>query len=138
MGLCNLRHVNEVINGRKRVYERYEGNLAGACDVKLFKGNPEANNNYSYFPVLFKDKGLRDKVYEDLKGHNIFSRKYFYPLTSDHPCFKNKYRKCGLDVARDLSDRVLVLPFYDELSDADIDRICSVINKATINDGEKL
>ena len=45
----------------------------------------------------------------------IHARKYFYPLTSDQACFRNKYKNVPLETARYLADRVLTLPLYAEL-----------------------
>ena len=72
---------------------------------------------------------MRDKVYEALKQENIFSRKYFYPLTSDETCFKNKYKDISLKNARYVSDNILVLPLYDELSFKKIDQILDIIKR---------
>ncbi|MCR5421563.1 MAG: DegT/DnrJ/EryC1/StrS family aminotransferase, partial [Lachnospiraceae bacterium] len=49
--------------------------------------------------------------------------KYFYPLTSDQACFKNKYRNVYLPNARLLAQQILSLPIYEGLSKETIDRI---------------
>lgn len=69
----------------------------------------------------------RDEVYDRLKENNVFSRKYFYPLTSDQACFRNKYKKSELDNARWLSKHILVLPFYEKLEMESIDRIVEIM-----------
>ena len=53
----------------------------------------------------------------------------FYPLTSDQACFKNKYKKMNLDVARELSANIIVLPLYAGMDAGDIERIVDVISK---------
>ena len=63
-----------------------------------------------------------------MKNENIYTRKYFYPLTADADCFEGKYKECPLNVARDVSSRILVLPLYPELEDDAINRITEVIN----------
>lgn len=50
-----------------------------------------------------------------LRDNNYFARKYFFPLTSDQICFKNKYINSKLTAARELSKKVLVLPMYETL-----------------------
>ena len=64
----------------------------------------------------------RDELYILLKGNN-----YFYPLTSDQACFKNKYRSLTLENARNLSEKVLVLPLYEELELEEIKKITKII-----------
>ena len=40
--------------------------------------------------MVYRDCG-RDDIYEMLKQHDIFTRKYFYPLTSEFQCYSDKY-----------------------------------------------
>lgn len=129
MGLCNLDHINESIEMRKQKYCLYKKNLDKASGLRFFERDEEATNNYAYFPVLLEGEGSarRDEVYNRLRQNNIYSRKYFYPLTSDQACFKNKYRSLSLERARILAEQVLVLPMYESIQDEDINRICSLI-----------
>lgn len=55
------------------------------------------------------------------------SQNFRGPLTSDQACFKNKYKNMKLDVAKDLSNRVLVLPMYEGLAFEDVDRILAIV-----------
>ena len=48
----------------------------------------------------------RDDIYEMLKQHDIFTRKYFYPLTSEFQCYSDKYDAKDTPVARDVKARV--------------------------------
>lgn len=70
---------------------------------------------------------MRNALYDALHADGINSRKYFHPLTSDQACFKNKYKNMKLDVAKDLSNRVLVLPMYEGLAFEDVDRILAIV-----------
>lgn len=129
MGLCNLKRIEEAIASRKRAYEHYMELLDGKAGVGFFAGNPDATKNYAYFPVLITDQHdkSRDEVYDKLKENNIFSRKYFYPVTSDQACFKNKYRDINIPNARFLASQVLSLPIYEGLSDEAVERIVGLI-----------
>ena len=99
--------------------------------IKLFDRNENATNNYAYFPILV-EQGYgkdRDELYDCLKENNIYARKYFYPITADAACFKNKYKRCDLKAARDLAGRVIALPLYENLEMIQMDRIIkSIIN----------
>lgn len=52
MGLCNLRHLDEEIEKRKTVWERYQENLGGALGLKLPAYKEGLTPNYAYFPVV--------------------------------------------------------------------------------------
>lgn len=131
MGLCNLKHIDEVLEARKYCYEYYNDKIDRINGIHILEGTREASKNYAYLPIVVEDeyKWTRDEIYENLRAENIFARKYFYPLTSDQVCFKNKYKKVDLKIARDLAKRILVLPLYADISFEVIDKIISVIKK---------
>ena len=128
MGLCNLKSVDINIQKRKFLVEYYTQKLQSIDGIKLCQRNTEGvEYSYGYFPILFQPEkygtGVRDKVYDGLKEKNIYSRKYFYPITADAVCFKNKYKKDLLENARYVGDNILVLPLYPELEVEVIDFI---------------
>lgn len=129
MGLCNLKHIDETLYYRKKVYEMYKDRLEGIKGLRFFDSNLNATRNYAYFPILVLESftKTRDEVYTILKENNVFSRKYFFPVTSDQACFKNKYKSIDICIARYLSTRVLALPIYDGVSDIEIEMIVRII-----------
>lgn len=129
MGLCNLAHLDKAINERKLRCEYYSKKLKNIKGIRLFRSNSEAKRNYAYFPVLIESdyKTTRDNLYDCLKKEGIFARKYFFPLTADHACFKNKYRNIPLAQARKLAEQVLVLPLHEQLELKTIDRIAKLL-----------
>ena len=130
MGLCNLKYAKQTIMKRRVLCEEYEEQLRNIKGIQLFTINPESNRNYSYFPILVGNEYPmnRNELHEKLKRHQIYTRKYFYPLTSDQICFEDKYRNVELKCARELARRVLVLPLYEELREEIVRNICKVIN----------
>ena len=75
---------------------------------------------YSYFPILIdKDKygKTRDEVYEELKKHNIFGRRYFYPLISQFPTYRGleSAQPGKMPVAETITEEVLCLPIFPDL-----------------------
>ena len=128
MGICNLRHVEEEIQKRKKVVERYIERLSDIRGIKLNSYNKKLKSNYAYFPVLFDGyKASRDEVYEELKKNNIMARKYFYPLTNDAQCYKNRFNVEETPIAKYVADRILTLPLYGDLELSIVDKICDII-----------
>lgn len=130
MGICNLRHVDEEIEKRKKVVEHYRKRLDGIEGLQLNPIQENVESNYAYFPVIFDEKIFgysRNEVAAKLAEHGIFSRKYFYPLTNTFDCFHGKFDVNETPVALHISKRVLTLPLYAELSIEDVDRICDLI-----------
>lgn len=130
MGICNLRHVNEEINKRKNVVERYRSHLEGIEGIQLNVIQPEVKSNYAYFPVVFEEKKFgasRTEVFDRLAQFDIVTRKYFYPLTNTFSCFNKEYDVNETPVALHISKRVLTLPLYADLNMEDVDKICEII-----------
>ena len=130
MGLCNLRHVEGDIAKRKAVTERYRTRLEGVGGVQLNPIQPDVVSNYAYFPVVFDEKefgSTRNEVFDALQRADIYSRKYFYPLTNTFECFHGKYDVQQTPVARHIANRILTLPIYAELTPETVDRICDVV-----------
>ncbi len=130
MGICNLRHINENIAIRKKIQNRYIETLGKIKGLYFQKGNSNQTHNYAYMPVLFdpEESGVdRDKIYQSLLDHGIASRKYFYPLINDCACYKKDYNSNNTPVAKYVSNNILTLPIYPDLSLTDVDMICKII-----------
>lgn len=126
MGLCNLRHLEEYKLGRKTVVERYINNLEDIEGIRIWHKQNDVDSNYAYFPVFFESNGYdRNLVSDKLKEHNIFARKYFYPLTNHCECYG--YHGETTPVALRLSEQVLTLPLYPDLPLDTVDQICDIV-----------
>ena len=125
MGLCNLKHIDEAIQARKERYAHYIELLQDTVGIKWFEKNKNTTNNYAYFPILIMPEYGRDRdeLYDYLKQNNIYARKYFYPITADQACFRDKYKNDDLENARELSKSILVMPLYEKLNLKQIERI---------------
>ncbi|MFJ8260437.1 DegT/DnrJ/EryC1/StrS family aminotransferase [Rummeliibacillus sp. NPDC094406] len=133
MGLCNLRNVDEEIEKRQLVFERYIEQLSEIKGIKLPFIQQGVKSNYAYFPVVFdQHKFTRDEVCELLKEQNIFARKYFYPLTNSFKCFGDRFNPDDTPMAKYIADRVLTLPLYADLALEDVDQICRIIKGGSI------
>lgn len=132
MGLCNLKHVDEEIEKRKRVAERYRSHLEGIEGIALNLIQKDVKQNYAYFPVVFDEKAFgasRNEVFHKLAENGIGARKYFYPLTNTYDCYHGKYDVSLTPVALHVSKRILTLPMYADLGLEDVDRICEIIQE---------
>lgn len=130
MGICNLRHVDDEIKKRRKVFERYIERLSQVDGIQLLKKQEHVKPNYAYFPVIFHEEifdASRNEVCDQLREHDIYSRKYFYPLTNAFECYAGKFDVKETPVALKISQQVLTLPMYADLSLEDVDRICDII-----------
>lgn len=130
-GLLQLQHIDEAIARRREIDRLYRERLANIEGISLLEQSGQRVANYSYFPILVEANYpvSRDALYERLKEHNIFARRYFYPLISQFPMYRgmSSAQPNNLPVASDISAKVLCLPIYPALSIEDIDRITGLL-----------
>lgn len=131
MGIALLNRINDVIQMRKAVHDRYLGRLQGIEGIMLLNIPSGIDHNYGYFPILI-EPGFplsRDELFEAFCKKDIYTRKYFYPLITDFSLYKSfkTFSKHKITLARRMADSVICLPLYPNLAESDVDRICDVI-----------
>jgi len=131
-GLLQLKYVDGWIAKRKEIAEIYRKQLKDVNGITYMEDITGVNHAYSYFPV-FVDKekyGLtRDEIYDELKKHNIYGRRYFYPLISQFPTYRglSSSKPDNLPVATKVAEQVICLPIYPVLGSEDLKRIIETI-----------
>lgn len=131
-GILNLRQVDSAIESRRQTALRYREGLKDVEGIRLLRDVEGVRHNYSYFPVFIDRQkyGMsRDELYEKLKWRGIFGRRYFYPLISEFPVYRglDSAARENLLVAHQLAESVICLPMYAGLTDADAERVISVV-----------
>ena len=130
MGLCCLPQVEAEIARRSRVVARYRMHLAQVPGIHMSTVPAGVKSNYAYFPIVLDGYPLsRNRLFEALQAEGITARKYFYPLTSQTACCRNRFNPGFTPLATAVAERVLCLPLYGEMTDADVDRVCRVIGE---------
>ena len=133
-GLLNLKQVDSAIAQRASIVQKYRNGFKNVSGIRVLKDIEGVRHNYSYFPIFVDEKeyGMsRDSLYELLKAHHIFGRRYFYPLISTFSAYKGlpSADPKNLPVASKLANQVLCLPLFAGLDNKNIDRIINVIAK---------
>lgn len=125
MGLCILDDIEEIKAKRKQVTDKYKKELNGL--VQFQEQNPDATQNYSYFPAVFESEEQLKNVQKVLNEQNIYPRRYFYP-SLDTLTYIEPKQECN--ISRDISKRILCLPIYAELDKNIQDNIVKIIKDA--------
>jgi len=133
-GLVQLKYVDNYITKRKNVALLYREKLKGVKGIRFLDDIEGVRHSYTYFPVLIEAReygASRDEVYYKLRQNNFFGRRYFYPLISQLPTYKNlaTSKKENLQVAEMIAGQVLCLPIYPELGTDSIDLIVGLIRR---------
>ncbi len=131
-GLLNLEQVDKAIARRQEIAQKYRAALKQVPGIRVLADIPGVRHNYSYFPIFIDENqyGLRrDALYEKLKEHNIFGRRYFYPLISSFSTYRGLPSAApdNLPVATKIASQVLCLPMFADLDEAGVERVVQVV-----------
>lgn len=122
MGLCNLKHVNDILKMRKYLSEQYLHRLTN-LDAQFQKIQNADEYNYAYFPILFKSEEIMQQAKANLEMAQIYCRRYFYPSLAELPYVEN----VEMPVCQSVASRIMCLPLYHTLTVSDLDMICRLL-----------
>ena len=133
-GLLQLKRIDKDIQMSKDLAMRYRANLEGIDGIRFAQDINGVKHNYSYFPLLVDKNRFgksRDDLYNEFKKHNIFTRRYFYPLISHFSTYKDlpSASQENLPEAEKIAEQIICLPIYPDLSFSDCDRISEIVVK---------
>ena len=131
-GLLNLRQVDTAIEARHQVAIKYRNALKNVEGITYFDDMPGVKHNYSYFPIFVdaeKYGMTRDELYFKMREHNVWGRRYFYPLISTFSTYRGleSAAPSNLPNAHKMADTVICLPMHHGLSDDDVQRVINCI-----------
>ena len=130
-GLLQLQHFEKAVHQRKQIDTRYRKEISRIEGITCPPPVGEASYNYAYFPILVGNnyRLSREKLYQSLRQQGIFARRYFYPLISSFPMYRglSSASPKNIPVAANLSERVLCLPIYPDLTEEEQNRVINTI-----------
>jgi dTDP-4-amino-4,6-dideoxygalactose transaminase len=132
LGLLQLRHIDSALARRREITLHYREALSGMRGIRLLPSSAAKVPNFAYFPILVGEEYplSRDALYDRLREHGIFARRYFYPLISDFPMYRGlpSSQPANLPVAAKAAAQVLCLPIYPAMTPAEQTRVVDVLN----------
>jgi dTDP-4-amino-4,6-dideoxygalactose transaminase len=127
---------DEILRRRKRVFDRYERNLGPHAEALGFRTPvvPEdATCAYHMFYLLLPDQPTRDHVLTALSRSGFHATFHYVPLHDARGAVETRAFETACPVTTSVSGRLLRLPFFNDLSTEDVDRISEcVIESLTV------
>jgi dTDP-4-amino-4,6-dideoxygalactose transaminase len=124
MGLAVLPDVEQIIERRKSLTDLYTRSLSDTT-VEIVSYPKSVQPNYGYYPILLKNEVQLLKVKSGLATKDIFPRRYFFPSLNTLPFIG--YQPCP--VSENIASRVLCLPLYYDLTEGEVETICTIIKQ---------
>lgn len=134
IGILQLKYADKALTKRQLIAEHYRKILNEVEGISYLEDMNNVKHNYAYFPIMIDKEKFgenRDELYQRLKENGIFSRRYFYPLISNFSSYSGlpSATKENLPVANYVSENILCLPIYPNLTRRIQDKIISLIIK---------
>ncbi len=129
--LPQLESRERVTRERHRVYDHYARTLSGwAADngIELPVVPAHCDQPFHMFYLLMPSLELRQGLIAHLRGLGIQSAFHYVPLHLSPKGLDLGHRPGDLPVTEELADRIVRLPFYADLTDADLTRVCDAVN----------
>ncbi len=115
---------------RQRIWQRYAAELpawAAAHGVRLPVVPPHCDQPYHLFYLLTPSLAFRQALMAHLKAHSILSVFHYQPLHLSAMGQRFGGRPGDCPVTEDVSDRLLRLPLYNDLTEADQARVIAAV-----------
>lgn len=125
MGVANLKYADLILKKRKSDSELYNARLT-FFKYRTISLTKNSEFNYAYYPVILESEKEVLKCIEELNANRIFPRRYFYPSLSSLFYLE----KQNTPISDDLSKRVICLPLFYDIDEAEIDLICRILIRA--------
>jgi dTDP-4-amino-4,6-dideoxygalactose transaminase len=127
---AQIGQMDQIQDVRRRIFDAYRERLqplqdAGKLRMPVIPDH--CRSNYHMFYVLLSDERTRDKVIDGLREEGILAVFHYVPLHTSPMGRRFGCREGDLPVTEDLSVRLLRLPFYNSLSESDIELVTSRI-----------
>ena len=134
IGILNLDLFETERAARTQLRESYRQIFSGLKGIVLQDVAPNVTQSEQYYLIRIDQDEFgrhRDEIKTELERHNIFCRKYFYPLCTDYdvyrhlPIISTKHKP----YAETAKNQVLCLPFHSGVKDTHLDIIADVFYK---------
>ena len=131
--LAQLEQAEGIQAKRRHVYESYADALAPYTElgVTLPSVPEDCDPAWHLFYVLMPDKPTRDTVMEAMRREGINPTFHYVPLHSSIGGRRFAARGTDCPVTTDVSERLMRMPFYNGLTDGQIERIVESFDRAT-------
>jgi len=130
--LAQLEAMDVITARRRDVYQFYRQNLSPLEErewLSIPRPPSGCESNYHMFYVLLTDVKTRDDAMAHLKRNGISAVFHYIPLHSSTMGEKFGYAEGDLPITEDLSARLLRLPFFAEITEAEQSRVIRCLSE---------
>ena len=132
---AQLEAREEIQKKRRRIWDFYQQHLtawAARNETRLPIVPPDCEQAYHMFYLLLPNLERRQALISHLKTRGILSVFHYVPLHQSQMGRSVSARAADCPVTADVSSRLLRLPFYNDLTDEELDRVVSGVTEFAV------
>lgn len=130
LGVAQMKRLDEILEQRQRVARLYMEHLLDLPDIILPTVDHDTFMSWFVFVVRLSDRysmDERDRIIEGLHRHEVGSAPYF-PCIHLQPFYREMgFREGMFPVAESVSRRTLALPFFNRLTERDVEYVVQTL-----------
>ena len=129
LGLAQLERLEEILRKRERVAQMYNERLRGVKGVRIPYVAPHVKISWFVYVIRLGEEYTqtdRDRILQELRARGIGCSNYFSPIHLQ-PFYRELfgYKLGDFPVTESVAARTIALPFYNNLTEAQIDYVVS-------------
>ncbi len=115
LGLTQLLKLDKIISKRRENAKHISSHLQKYENIQVPSEPSGYTHIYQMYSILLSTRKLRDDLQQHLLNDKIFSKVYFDPIhLTDF--YKEKIKDVSLPVTENISERILTLPMYPNMT----------------------
>ena len=136
LGVAQMERIDEILNKRRAVADLYTQKLKKIEGIKVPYIAPDVKMSWFVYVIRLDENiflsGDRDRIMQKLREKGISCKSYFPPIHLE-PFYVSMfgYRKGNFPIAESVANSTIALPFYNNITEMQIDYICEEL-EATI------
>ena len=127
-GREQLKRIDSMLARRESIARKYSDLLSGIAGVTIPDQSLVSKRSWFLYFIILKNQKTRDYVHDRLTNAGISSSTNYFPPIYKFPMYKDRKVRC--DNSEKISNTLLTLPMFFEMSDVEVENVANVIRKS--------
>lgn len=138
LGVVQMDRIDDILKKRQEIADLYNSKLNKIEGIKIPYVGPDVKISWFVYIIRLDEKRFsrqdRDKIIKEMQNRGINCRNYFPPIHLE-PFYVRMfgYKEGSFPITEMVSSLTIALPFYNNLSENEVDYVCGSIKEIIKN-----